>query len=145
MATACALRPAGRVTQVFSRPAEREAAFRFLENENTDVESMMAAASRAGVMRCAEAPFAYVPIDQSSLSFADRQDSKRLGRVGTRDRFGQGFEVTTPTVHQMVTWIAQLGGYTGKSSGGPPGALVIARGPDRIRLAVELLAVVEKT
>ena len=37
-----------------------------------------------------------------------------------------------PTIAQAVRWIADLGGYTGKSSGGPPGPLVIARGLHRI-------------
>lgn len=32
------------------------------------------------------------------------------------------------TIGDATKWIAELGGYTGKSSGGPPGALVIARG-----------------
>ena len=34
-------------------------------------------------------------------------------------------------------WIAELGGYTGKSSGGPPGATVLRRGLDRLHTAVE--------
>jgi hypothetical protein len=41
-----------------------------------------------------------------------------------------------PTLSQVVLWIADLGGYTGKSSGGPPGPTVIARG----LLLVETLA-----
>jgi hypothetical protein len=41
-----------------------------------------------------------------------------------------------PTLWQVVQWIAELGGYTGKSSGGPPGPTVIARG----LLLVETLA-----
>lgn len=39
---------------------------------------------------------------------------------------------TTPTVGQMVLWLAELGGYTGKSSGGPPGSITIKRGLDFI-------------
>ena len=38
----------------------------------------------------------------------------------------------TPTVAEVTRWIADLGGYVGKSSGGPPGAIVIARGLRRI-------------
>ena len=37
-----------------------------------------------------------------------------------------------PTVGEVVRWIADLGGYTGKSSGGPPGAKVLSRGLLRI-------------
>jgi hypothetical protein len=33
-----------------------------------------------------------------------------------------------PTIAQAVLWIAQMGGYTGKSSGGPPGSITIGRG-----------------
>jgi hypothetical protein len=42
-----------------------------------------------------------------------------------------------PTLGQLVRWIADLGGYTGKSSGGPPGQIVIGRGLARIRSLVE--------
>lgn len=37
-----------------------------------------------------------------------------------------------PTVGQVVRWVADLGGYTGKSSGGPPGTKVLTRGMLRI-------------
>jgi hypothetical protein len=47
--------------------------------------------------------------------------------------------VDAPTISHAVLWIAQLGGYTGKSSGGPPGALTIRRGLDRLAQAVEML------
>ena len=33
-----------------------------------------------------------------------------------------------PSIAQAVRWIADLGGYTGKSSGGPPGSTTIGRG-----------------
>lgn len=39
----------------------------------------------------------------------------------------------------MKSLVAQPGGYTGKSSGGPPGALTIRRGLDRLSQAVEML------
>jgi hypothetical protein len=35
---------------------------------------------------------------------------------------------TVPTIHQAVQWVAEIGGYTGKSSGGPPGSVTISRG-----------------
>jgi len=38
----------------------------------------------------------------------------------------------TPTIGEAVRWLADIGGYTGKSSGGPPGSVVIARGFERI-------------
>ena len=45
-----------------------------------------------------------------------------------------------PTLGRLVGWIAELGGYTGKSSGGPPGATVIGLGLERVKTAAELLA-----
>ncbi len=41
-----------------------------------------------------------------------------------------------PSIAMAVRWIADLGGYTGKSSGGPPGAIVIGRGLKRIEPVV---------
>jgi hypothetical protein len=36
------------------------------------------------------------------------------------------------TLGQAVSWIAELGGYTGAHSGGPPGTATIKRGLERI-------------
>lgn len=46
-----------------------------------------------------------------------------------------------PTLGQATLWVAQLGGYTGKSSGGPPGVICIARGLTRVRAAADAIAV----
>ena len=48
-----------------------------------------------------------------------------------------------PTIAQATLWLAELGGYTGKSSGGPPGSTTIGRGLQRVvdgALAVQALA-----
>jgi hypothetical protein len=37
-----------------------------------------------------------------------------------------------PSIGELVLWLAELGGYTGKSSGGPPGSITIRRGLDMI-------------
>ena len=39
---------------------------------------------------------------------------------------------STPSIAEIVLWISEFGGYTGKSSGGPPGATTIRRGLDLI-------------
>lgn len=44
-----------------------------------------------------------------------------------------------PTLSQAIYWLAELGGYTGKSSGGPPGSVTIRRGLDYIAPAAKLL------
>jgi hypothetical protein len=41
----------------------------------------------------------------------------------------------TPTLGEMTRWVADIGGYTGKSSGGPPGIRVIMRGFERVEAA----------
>lgn len=48
------------------------------------------------------------------------------------------------TAMQFVTLVANLGGYTGKSSGGPPGSIVIARGFDRVLAAATALTTAKK-
>lgn len=45
----------------------------------------------------------------------------------------------TPDLETATRWIAELGGYTGKSSGGPPGTSTIARGLAQIHVAAETL------
>jgi len=42
-----------------------------------------------------------------------------------------------PSIAQAVRWIADLGGYTGESSGGPPGSITIQRGLEHLSVAVE--------
>ena len=44
-----------------------------------------------------------------------------------------------PPIALAVRWIADLGGYTGKSSGGPPGAITIARGMENVAIAAQTL------
>jgi hypothetical protein len=48
-----------------------------------------------------------------------------------------------PSLSQAVGWIADLGGYTGKSSGGPPGSIVIRRGLERLRPAAQMLRILD--
>lgn len=54
-------------------------------------------------------------------------------------RAGRTIPNAIPTIAQATLWIAQLGGYTGKSSGGPPGAICIARGLARVRAAADVI------
>ena len=44
-----------------------------------------------------------------------------------------------PTIAVAVRWLADLGGYTGKSSGGPPGSITIGRGLEDVAVAARLL------
>jgi hypothetical protein len=46
---------------------------------------------------------------------------------------------TMPTIAQATRWIADLGGYTGKSSGGPPGSITIGRGLRDVQVAAAVI------
>jgi hypothetical protein len=50
-----------------------------------------------------------------------------------------------PTLVQAVLWIAEMGGYMGKSSGGPPGSITIGRGLERLRQCAEVLEELESS
>ena len=58
-----------------------------------------------------------------------RSEKKRTEQVPNR----------MPTMGQITRWIADLGGYAGKSSGGPPGSTVIGRGLERVEVAALVL------
>jgi hypothetical protein len=45
-----------------------------------------------------------------------------------------------PTLGEMTRWIADIGGYTGKSSGGPPGIRVITRGFEQVEAVAVAIA-----
>lgn len=50
----------------------------------------------------------------------------------------------TPTIALAVRWIAELGGYMGKSSGGPPGSVTIRRGLERLEPAAEAIRILRE-
>jgi hypothetical protein len=45
----------------------------------------------------------------------------------------------TPTLGEATLWVAQLGGYIGKSSGGPPGSVTLTRGLIQVQAAARAL------
>lgn len=59
----------------------------------------------------------------------------RFEKVATQ-HFSNGI---VPTLAQATLWLAQIGGYTGKSSGGPPGSVTLARGLREVATAVRTL------
>lgn len=45
----------------------------------------------------------------------------------------------TPSIGDAMRWIADLGGYTGKSSGGPPGSITLTRGYEKLKTAIQAI------
>jgi len=90
MAAAAAAKPSGKVTSVFCEGADREAAFRLLENDGVAPENIALAMHASTARRAAGAPFVLVPIDGSSLNLTDRTGEKGLGIVGARNKRAMG-------------------------------------------------------
>ena len=55
--------------------------------------------------------------------------------------FGAETDARIPTVAEVVAWLAELGGFTHKYSGTPPGATVLGRGLSYLRPAARMLAI----
>lgn len=90
MAAAVAARPGGKVTEVFQGGAEREGAFRLLENDDVPPLEIAHAAHIATVVRARSERFVWVPVDGSSLNVTDRTGQKGLGVVGARSKGAKG-------------------------------------------------------
>jgi hypothetical protein len=58
-------------------------------------------------------------------------------------KFGARADAGDPTISQAVAWLAELGGWTHKYSGRPPGATVLGRGLRYLRPAAHMLAIQE--
>lgn len=93
MAQQIAKKPAGNVTKVFSAPADREAAYRFVENTDVDPESILKGMRFAVVERCSNEPFVFLAIDGSSVTLADHFRKKDYGSIGPRKLGARGLKV----------------------------------------------------
>jgi hypothetical protein len=87
-----------------------------------------------------EQPQAPATIELSSTEVAalillKRRYKKKTEQIGDE----------VPDLETATRWIAELGGYTGKSSGGPPGTTTIARGLAQLHIAAELLEAIKST
>jgi Transposase DNA-binding/Transposase DDE domain len=90
MAASVARRPAGTVTAVFKGSAEREGAFRLLENDNVSADAIAAASHAATIERCTGFNYVFVAVDSTSLLLTDETNRKGFGRVGTSTKPSQG-------------------------------------------------------
>lgn len=84
------------MTQVCRTSAEREGAYRFVENDAVRASEITAAARRAAVRRISKnEPYVLVPVDKSSLTLSDPQCTRELSRVSRHTR---GVHVTTALI-----------------------------------------------
>jgi Transposase DNA-binding/Transposase Tn5 dimerisation domain len=93
MATEAALRPAGKVSDVFTTSATAEAAYRWLENPSIRSEQLVEGIGRACAERAGEFPFVFVPVDGSSLTLVDGERAKDFGPIGTTKAGARGVKV----------------------------------------------------
>ena len=85
MAARAAERPAGKVSEVFSRDKERQGAYDLLEGGKVSADAVLLAMGDATAVRAAAEGVAYVAIDGASITLTDRNKSKDFGRVGNQD------------------------------------------------------------
>jgi len=86
-------RPGGKVSAVFRRTKDREAAYDFLENEHVSPEAIVEGMAEATAKKAKEFPFVYVPVDGTSLSLTNRTKTKDFGRIGTHTAGASGLKV----------------------------------------------------
>lgn len=85
LATSFAEKPGGTVTSVVRGSAEREGAFRLVENDAIEPAAIGEGHHRATARRCADHDEVIVPIDQSTLSLTDTVGKTGFGRVASVD------------------------------------------------------------
>src|SRR6185436_3448526 len=90
IAAEVARQPAGKVTTVFPGSAEREGAFRFLENDAIDAASIAASSYAATLSRCVPYDRVFVAVDSTSVSLTDHANRKGFGRVGISAKPSRG-------------------------------------------------------
>lgn len=71
-----------------------------------------------------------------ALEIASRTEIDAAILLTRRCKWEPGDELTA---EEFVRLVADLGGYIGKSSGGPPGSIVIRRGLERVETSARTL------
>ena len=84
MMAAAGGRPDGRISAVFRTPAERQAAYDFIEHGSVSPEAIVAAVGDACARKCAGRDLVEVVIDGTSLTLTDLKATKGFGYIGAR-------------------------------------------------------------
>jgi hypothetical protein len=85
--------PAGRITEVFSHGAERQAAYDFVEHSSIRAEHVIDAVGDACARACSSKRSALILLDGTSLNLTDRKLAKGFGSVGSIKNRGRGLKV----------------------------------------------------
>jgi Transposase DNA-binding/Transposase Tn5 dimerisation domain len=87
-----AAHPSGKLSEVFQSARELDAAYDFVERDQTSVERLQAAVGLATVRSC-EGPYVFVPVDGSSVNLTDRTGKKGFGSIGSLKSGASGLKV----------------------------------------------------
>jgi len=94
-------RPSGRITQVFSVGAERQAAYDFVEHDAIGSSLVIEAIGNACARDCAGQETVLIALDGTSLNLTDEQQRKGFGSIGARNMGGNGLKVMNTLAMQM--------------------------------------------
>lgn len=89
--------PGAIISTAVRRSAEREGAYRFMER-GIDTQGIADSSFVATIARINGAPFAYVPIDGTSLQIRDVERTKGTGPIGARNFPTRGFQIMSSLV-----------------------------------------------
>jgi hypothetical protein len=92
LAHEAARRPSGIVSEACSSSASREGAFRLLENPSVRPDDVAAPVFASTLRDCAGEDIVLVPVDGSSLTFADDARAKDLGGIGAWNLGARGIQ-----------------------------------------------------
>lgn len=95
VAASVAMKPAGKVTEAVATSAQRQGAYRFLEDEGVPARAVGEASAWACAQLASGLPVVVVPEDGSSLKLTDTQGHKGTGSIGSRAAGARGFQVMT--------------------------------------------------
>lgn len=89
-----ARQPGSKVTDVCHTSADRQAVYKFIENEKVSVKAIREASAVAAFKRKKEnEPYLLVPFDATSLKIVDESGKKGFGFIGTRKQGTSGVQV----------------------------------------------------
>jgi len=83
----------GEVSEAFTRPAEQQGAYDWLEHATVSAVAVQEVASAATARQCRGQEVVYCILDGSSLALTDHAKKKGFGSVGTHEAGGRGLKL----------------------------------------------------